>query len=103
MGLKFTPAIRAFAGFGLALLAVMALKSVREPSEPAWVGSIRTEAEHVHPGMDADTLLSMTPSDGRFATAMHAWFPLYDRLEARGLVEVERRGGMYVVRRLAPT
>jgi hypothetical protein len=89
---------------GLALAAVIGLKFAHMSPELQWVGSIGAEAKtrHVHPGMDDDTLLSLTPAEGTFATRMRTWFPLYDRLEARGLVEVERRAGMYVVRRLVP-
>jgi hypothetical protein len=104
MGSKSSPAVSAVAILGLALAAVIGLKSVHQTPEPLWVGSIAAQAKtpHFHPGMDDDTLLSLTPTEGRFATRMHAWFPLYDRLEARGLVEIERLDGMYVVRRIAP-
>ena len=104
MGSKSSPAVSAAAILGLALAAVIGLKSVRHSPDPAWVGSIGAQAatQHVHPRMDDATLLSLTPSDGRLATRMQAWFPLYDRLEARGLVEIERVDGMYVVRRIAP-
>jgi len=103
MKLKSTRPLSGLAAIGLALSAVTALRSARPASEPAWVSSIgpKLETRHHHPRMDDDTLLSLTPSDGRFATTMRAWFPLFDRLEARGLVEVERGDGMYVVRRIA--
>jgi hypothetical protein len=108
MGSKSSPAISAVAILGLALAAVIGLKSTHQVPDVAsgisWVGSISAEAktQHVHPRMDDATLLSLTPTEGRFATRMNAWFPLYDRLEARGLVEIERLDGMYVVRRIAP-
>ena len=104
MGSKSSPAVSAAAILGLAFAAVIGLKSVHHSPDPLWVGSIAAQAstQHVHPRMDDATLLSLTPTDGRFATRMQAWFPLYDRLEARGLVEIERRDGMYVVRRIAP-
>jgi hypothetical protein len=103
MGLKLTRLLSGFAAIGLVFGASMALRTVRQPSPPAWLGSIaaKPESRHHHPRMDGNTLLAITPAEGRFATRMHAWFPLYDRLEARGLVEIERREGMYVVRRLA--
>jgi len=102
MGPKSNPAISAVAVLGLALAAVIGLKFAHMSPELQWVGSIGAEAKtrHLHPGMDDDTLLSLTPAEGPFATRMRTWFPLYDRLEARGLVEVERRDGMYVVRRI---
>jgi hypothetical protein len=104
MGSKSSPAASAAALLALALAAVIGLKSAHHSPDPAWVASLGVQAstQHVHPGMDDATLLSLTPSEGRFATRMQAWFPLYDRLEARGLIEVERRDGMYVVRRIAP-
>jgi hypothetical protein len=103
MGLKSTRLVTGLAAIGLVLGAVMALRTVQQPSSPAWLGSIAAnpESRHYHPRMDGDTLLAITPTEGQFATRMHAWFPLYDRLEARGLVEIERHEGMYVVRRLA--
>ncbi len=102
MGLRLTPITSVLGVVGLALGATLAFNAIRGPAEDGWVGSLRARADtrHHHPRMDGDTLLSITPQEGRFATRMHAWFPLYDRLEARGLVEVERRDGMYVVRRL---
>jgi hypothetical protein len=104
MGSKSSPAISAVAILGLALAAVIGLRSTHQLHDPAWLGSISAEAktQHTHPGMDDATLLSLTPTEGRLATRMSAWFPLYDRLEARGLVEIQRLDGMYVVRRIAP-
>jgi hypothetical protein len=104
MGSKPSPVISAVAVLGLALSAVIALRSVHRSTGPAWFGNSAAQAgpQHVHPGMDDATLLSLTPAEGRFATRMQTWFPLYDRLEARGLVEIERVDGMYVVRRIAP-
>ena len=102
MSLRLSPVISGIAAFGLAAAAVLAFQGNRG-AELGWVGSIFSgpESRHHHPRMDDDTLLAITPAEGRLATRMHAWFPLYDRLEARGLVEIERRDGMYVVRRLA--
>ena len=102
MGLRPIRTISAFALIGLAVAGIVNYESTRDPADIAWVGSVRAEVKHHHPGMDDDTLLAITPAEGRLATRMHAWFPLYDRLEARGLVEVERHDGMYVVRRLVP-
>src|SRR4051794_14279308 len=66
MGSKSSPALSAVAVLSLALAAVIGLKSVRMSPELQWVGSISAEAktQHVHPGMDDATLLSLTPSEG---------------------------------------
>ena len=103
MGLKSSAALRAVIVLGLGVSSAIAFKFVRQPGDPLWTASINAEHRnrHGHPGMDDATLLSMTPSNGHFSTTMHSWFPLYDRLEAKGLVDIERHDGMYVVRRLA--
>jgi hypothetical protein len=103
MGLNSSTALRALVVLGVGISAAIGLKLVQQPADPAWTASINSEHRnrHTHPGMDDATLLSITPVSGHFSTTMHSWFPLYDRLEAKGLVEIERHDGMYVVRRLA--